>query len=113
LSHREIDKSLNNLNDKLSKLWPEESGNGHGNNKEDDDDKIIDPDEIAKWWYQETKEQWMFHKSSYYMRGLNAYDGQGCNSVDCIPECLFYPAEGKLYPQCPFHPDKGHLDPDF
>ena len=29
---RGIDRSLNNLNDKLDRLWPEESGNGHNKN---------------------------------------------------------------------------------
>ena len=43
------------------------------------------------------KEQWMFHKSSWYKRGLDVDDGKGCNGNVCIPECEFYPAEGKLY----------------
>jgi len=31
------------------------------------------------------------------MRGLNAYDGQGCNGfTGCISECKFFAAEGKL-----------------
>jgi hypothetical protein len=40
------------------------------------------------------KEQWIFHKSSWYMRGLNADDGVGCGPYrGCIPECEFYADE--------------------
>lgn len=57
----------------------------------------IDSDQMARQKYGEYKEHWYFHKSSWYMRGLNAYDGQGCNAfTGCIPECKFYAAEGKL-----------------
>jgi hypothetical protein len=48
--------------------------------------------------YQEMKKQWDSHKSSWYRRGVNGYDGKGCNQyTGCIPECKFYPSEGKLY----------------
>ena len=89
-----LDKSIDKLNERLSKLWPEESSNG---NIHDEDIKNAIMDAAERWWYQEYKEQWMFHKSSYYMRGVNGYDGQGCNPhTGCIPECPFYPDEGKL-----------------
>jgi hypothetical protein len=116
-------KELDKLDDKLAKLWPE-PGNGHGrghrdgNNYDNDDideltrqlslkygeqwfsyaSKVVGPDRLASWWYQQMKEQWMFHKSSWYKRGLDADDGQGCNGNGCISECEFYAAEGKLYP---------------
>jgi hypothetical protein len=44
-----------------------------------------------------SRENWFFHKSSWYMRGVNGYDGMGCNNTVCVPECKFYPSEGKLY----------------
>ena len=57
----------------------------------------IDPDPIARQKYEEYKEHWYFHKSSWYMRGANGYDGKGCNQyTDCIPQCKFYAPEGKL-----------------
>ena len=111
---RDIDK----LNDRLSRLWPEESGNGNGNDHDNNNiikNSILDAAE--RWWYQEYKEQWLFHKSSYYMRGLNAYDGQGCNSAGCILECQFYAAEGKLPLPPSFSYEKfvsePHLYPSF
>jgi len=56
----------------------------------------VDPELLAKQKYQGYKKHWYFHKSSWYMRGLNPYDGQGCNQfTGCIPECKFY-AEGNL-----------------
>ena len=98
-----LGRDIDRLNNRLSRLWPEESGNGNGhgsaNNNDDNNNDIKNAvmDAAEKWWYQEKKEQWMFHKSSYYLRGLNAYDGQGCNPhTGCIPECPFYPDEGKL-----------------
>lgn len=121
---KEIDRFLNNLNNKVDRLWPyPEPGNGNGHGHRDgnyDDDaideltrqlslkyegkelflhaaEIVGPDRLASWWYQQVKEQYIFHKSSYCKRGLNAYDGQGCYATGCIPECEFYPAEGKLY----------------
>jgi hypothetical protein len=89
-----LDKSIDKLNERLSKLWPEESGNGHGN---DEDIKNAIMDAAERWWYQECKEEWFFHKSSWYMRKVNGYDGKGCNpQTRCIPECPYYPDEGKL-----------------
>ena len=47
--------------------------------------------------YQEMKKLWDMHKSSWYRRGVNGYDGKGCNQyTGCIPECKFYAAEGRL-----------------
>jgi hypothetical protein len=47
--------------------------------------------------YQDKKEHWYFHESSWSMRGLNAYDGKGCNQFSgCIPECKFYAEEGRI-----------------
>lgn len=40
----------------------------------------IDSDQVARQKYEEYREHWDFHKSSWYMRGLNAYDGQGCDA---------------------------------
>jgi hypothetical protein len=58
----------------------------------------IDPEQEARERYQYFKyENWFFHKSSWYMRGVNGYDGKGCNNAVCVPECKFYPSEGKLY----------------
>lgn len=45
------------------------------------------------------------HKSSWYMRGLNAYDKQGCNGfIGCVPECKFYAEEEEITegPRCSF-----------
>jgi hypothetical protein len=42
--------------------------------------------------YQDKKEHWYFHESSWYMRGANGYDEQGCNSS----ECRFYPQTGRI-----------------
>jgi hypothetical protein len=47
--------------------------------------------------YQDRKQHWYFHDSSYYMRGLGAYDNQGCNPwTGCIPECRFYNEYGRI-----------------
>ena len=47
--------------------------------------------------YQQKKENWLFHDSSYYARGLEAYDGFGCNQfTDCVPECRYYPKLGSI-----------------
>jgi hypothetical protein len=82
-----LDRSINKLSERLEAIEGQEPVNK---------DKI-DPDQIARQRYQEYKEYWYFHKSSWYMRGLNAYDGHGCNLfTGCVPECRFYDAEGKL-----------------
>ncbi|HEY9387399.1 MAG TPA: hypothetical protein VIP70_10190 [Nitrososphaeraceae archaeon] len=83
----QIDKSINNLSERLREIESQEIR----------DLEKTDPELLAKQRYQEYKEHWYFHKSSWYMRGLNAYDGQGCNGfTGCIPECKFYAEEGKL-----------------
>ena len=83
----QIDKSVSNLSERLSEI--ESQGIT--------DRQKIDPGIKAQERYQEYKEHWYFHKSSWYMRGLNAYDGQGCNGfTGCIPECKFYAEEGEL-----------------
>jgi hypothetical protein len=46
--------------------------------------------------YQMMKEAWYFHKSSWYMRESNGYDGYGCNQFGCIPECRYYPQKGRM-----------------
>jgi hypothetical protein len=46
--------------------------------------------------YQDRKKAFHFHKSHWSMRGLNADDGQGCHYRKCIPECRFYPEEGRI-----------------
>jgi hypothetical protein len=46
--------------------------------------------------YQQLKEEWYFHDSSWYMRHDNGYDGYGCNNGVCVPECRYYPEEGRI-----------------
>jgi len=46
--------------------------------------------------YQDKKQQWFFHESSYYMRGLGGYDGYGCYNGKCIPDCKYYNEEGRI-----------------
>jgi hypothetical protein len=82
-----LERSINNILKRLEEIESQETINK---------DKI-DSDQAARQRYDEYKEHWYFHKSSWYMRGLNVYDGQGCNGfTGCIPECKFYPKEGKL-----------------
>jgi hypothetical protein len=43
------------------------------------------------------KEIYYFHDSSSYMRyGDSRSDNHGCNSDACIPECEYYPEEGRI-----------------
>ncbi len=82
-----LDKSINKLSERLESIESQDST----------DKGQIDSDQIARQKHEEYREHWYFHKSSWYMRGLNAYDGHGCNQfTGCIPECKFYAAEGKL-----------------
>lgn len=82
-----LEKSVNNISKRLEKLESQEAINK---------DKI-DPNQIARQKYEEYKEHWYLHKSSYYMRGLNRYDGKGCNGfTGCVPECKFYLEKAKL-----------------
>ena len=47
--------------------------------------------------YQHKKEHWDFYDSSWSMRRLNRYDGQGCNQFSgCVPHCRYYPEEGRI-----------------
>lgn len=49
--------------------------------------------------YQDYKQQWYFHPSSWYRRknGEGSYDGKGCNQfTGCISECKFFPEKGRL-----------------
>jgi len=39
---------------------------------------------------------WYWHESSWYWRGVNGYDGYGCNNGKCISECRFYPEYGRI-----------------
>jgi hypothetical protein len=79
-----LDRSINRLSERLEAIDSTNKGQ-------------IDSDQVARQKYEEYREHWYFHKSSWYMRGLNAYDGQGCNSfTGCIPECKFYAVEGKM-----------------
>jgi hypothetical protein len=35
--------------------------------------------------------------SSWWVRKLKAYDGQGCNEITgCVPECRFYAPTGRV-----------------
>jgi hypothetical protein len=82
-----LERSINNISKRLEEIESRETVNKDQ----------IDSDEIARQRYDEYKEHWYFHKSSWYMRGLNAYDGQGCNGfTGCVPDCKFYPDEGRL-----------------
>jgi hypothetical protein len=79
-----LDRSINRLSERLEAIDSTNKGQ-------------IDSDQVARQKYEEYREHWYFHKSSWYMRGLNAYDGQGCNSfTGCIPECKFYAVKGKM-----------------
>ena len=84
------DKSIDKLSERLEAM---ESQNSINNNKDN-----TDPDQAAWERYEEYKyEHWYFHKSSWYMRGANGYDGKGCNQyTGCIPQCKFYAPEGKI-----------------
>jgi hypothetical protein len=83
-----LDKSVNNLSKRQREVELQEGISQEGRR---------DPEAVAKQRYQEYKEHWYFHKSSWYMRRLNAYDGQGCNQfTGCMPECKFYAVDGKL-----------------
>jgi hypothetical protein len=90
---REWDKSVDNLNGKLDRLglWPKgDDGNGH-----DKDDK--DYDKLARELYEDHRQHWYWHKSSWYTREVNGYDGQGCNGfTGCVPECPY--ADGRIDP---------------
>ena len=80
--------SIDNLNDRLSKISIDNI---------DYDSLKKEIIEIAEeWWYQQVKEQWMFHKSSYYWRGVSADDGFGCNGAGCAVGCEYYEKEGRL-----------------
>jgi hypothetical protein len=47
--------------------------------------------------YQKMKEHPDYHESSWFKRGLEAYDGQGCRSFyGCIPECRYFPDTGRI-----------------
>jgi hypothetical protein len=47
--------------------------------------------------YQDRKQDWFFHESSYSHRGLEAYDGQGCNGfTGCVPECRYFLQFGRI-----------------
>ena len=47
------------------------------------------------------EEAWYFHESSWYMRqgrdGIESgYDRYGCNNGKCVPECRYYPENGRI-----------------
>lgn len=47
--------------------------------------------------YQRIRREPWIHETGWATRGLNAYDGQGCNHFyGCIPECRFYPKVGRI-----------------
>jgi hypothetical protein len=47
--------------------------------------------------YQREKSHYYWHESAWDMRGLNAYDGKGCNQfTGCVPECRFYSEYGRI-----------------
>jgi hypothetical protein len=67
-------------------MWPEgDDGNGHDKDRGDKD-----YDKLARQLYEDTRGHWYFHESSWYARGLNKYDEQGCNQfTGCVPECVY------------------------
>jgi hypothetical protein len=46
--------------------------------------------------YQRNKAEWWLHPSCWYMRGLRAYDGKGCNAGVCVPECRYFAPTGRV-----------------
>jgi hypothetical protein len=47
--------------------------------------------------YQDQKKEPWFHESSWNKRGVNGYDGQGCNQfTSCVPECRYYQETGRI-----------------
>jgi hypothetical protein len=47
--------------------------------------------------YLREKGNCFFDDSSYSMRGLDSYDGKGCNGfTGCSPECRYYPNKRKI-----------------
>jgi hypothetical protein len=46
--------------------------------------------------YQREKAHWYWHESSWYWRGVNGYDGHGCNDGKCISECRYYHETGRI-----------------
>jgi hypothetical protein len=47
--------------------------------------------------YQAIRKKPWFHEGSWDMRGVNGYDGKGCNQfTGCVPECRFYPEHGRI-----------------
>jgi hypothetical protein len=46
--------------------------------------------------YQQDKEEWWFHPSSWYMRDVDGFDGKGCNNGVCVPECRYFAPTGRL-----------------
>jgi hypothetical protein len=44
---------------------------------------------IEEVFYQNMKEAYYFHDSSWSMRHANGYDGKGCTGDSCIPECEY------------------------
>jgi hypothetical protein len=65
------DKSNNKLSERMEAIESQDSINKDQ----------IDSDQMARQKYEEYREHWYFHKSSWYVRGLNAYDGHGCNQL--------------------------------
>jgi hypothetical protein len=73
------------------------------NKRIDEIEKLIRKEEegkqqtVSERRYQMMKEALYFHDSSWLARGMNRYDGYGCNHfTGCIPECRFYPKEGSI-----------------
>ena len=81
-------KSIDKINERLDAIEREEE------EIQEQQKKKMTPEEHM---YQAFTKAWYFHESSYYVRGANGYDGYGCNSsTGCIPECRYYPEEGRI-----------------
>ena len=47
--------------------------------------------------YQRMKQNPSYHQSGWVTRGLDTYDGWGCNNITgCIASCRFYPDKGRI-----------------
>jgi hypothetical protein len=63
----------------------------------DDHAKHQKPEMTDEERYQMWREEWFFHPSSWYWRGVDGYDGRGCNQfTGCVRGCRFYGEKGSI-----------------
>ncbi len=46
--------------------------------------------------YHQLKAAWWSHSSSWCNRGIQGYDGKGCNAGICVPECRYFAPTGRV-----------------